>query len=94
MVRISNPEDYEIKDIMIAQDGKHKYVAELIHKYRGTTKKVPFGSISYQHFKDKLGAYSSLDHNDPERRRRFLIRHAQNTGYKFSSAWFSKKFLW
>lgn len=94
MVRIENPEDYTVKDILIAQDGKHKYVAILENKYRGTTKKVPFGSIAYEQYHDKLGHYSNLDHNDPERRRRFLMRHASNTGYKYSSAWFSKRFLW
>ena len=94
MVRIENPEDYVLEEIVFANDNKHKYFAILKHKIRGTTKKVPFGDRNYEHYHDKLGYYSNLDHKDPERRRRYLIRHASNTGYKFSSAYFSKRYLW
>ena len=94
MVRISNPEDYEIKDIMVAQDGKHKYVAILRHKRTDTDRKVPFGDRRYSHYRDSLGFYSNLDHMDKERQEAFLNRHARNIGHKFSSGWFSKTFLW
>ena len=40
----------------------------------GKKRLINFGDIRYQHFKDKLGHYKNLDHNDPERRRRYLKR--------------------
>lgn len=35
---------------------------------------IHFGDTRYQHYKDKTGIWSELDHNDPERRRRYLAR--------------------
>lgn len=93
-MRIENPQDYILQDILISQDGKHKYVAVLSHKHRGTTKRVPFGDIHYEQYKDNLGYYSNLDHHDKKRQENFLRRHAKNIDYKYSSAWFSKVFLW
>ena len=94
MVRIENPDEYVIKDIIIAQDGKHKYVGILEHKTRGTTKQVPFGDRQYEQYHDKLGVYSNLDHHDKKRQENFLRRHAKNIDHKYSSGWFSKVCLW
>lgn len=93
MVRITDPDDYKIDSIRVAVD-KHKYVAVLKHKRTGQTRQVPFGDKNYQHYRDKLGHYSQLNHLDEERRRRFWLRHAQNAQYKYSSAWWSAKCLW
>ena len=93
MVRVDNPQDYTLQDIVVATDGKHKYVAILKHK-TGRTKQVPFGDVSYSQYRDSLGVYSNLDHLDKKRQSSFFARHAKNIGYKFSSAWFSKIFLW
>lgn len=35
---------------------------------------LSFGDSRYQHYKDKLGHYSNLDHNDEERLRKFRER--------------------
>jgi len=43
-------------------------------KKDGKVKKIGFGHKDYQHFKDKIGSYSSLDHNDEERRKKYLKR--------------------
>jgi hypothetical protein len=42
----------------------------------GKKKKINFGDVRYQHFKDRtpLKLYSKLDHNDKERRKRYLKR--------------------
>lgn len=93
MVRITNPEDFYVDSIVVASD-KHKYVAVLAHKTTGQLRQVPFGDTNYQHYKDKLGHYSHLDHLDKERRRRFWLRHGRNAQHKFSSAWWSAKMLW
>ncbi len=37
-------------------------------------KKIHFGNTDYEHFKDKIGLYSHLDHNDPIRRKNYLAR--------------------
>lgn len=94
MVRISNPQDYEIKDIIVAQDGKHKYVAILQHKRSLKERRVPFGAMGYEHYRDNLGFYSNLDHMDKRRQENYLRRHAGNIQHKFSSGWFSRIFLW
>lgn len=39
-------------------------------------KKVHFGFPKMQHFKDKTGIWSKLDHNDPKRRKNYLTRTA------------------
>jgi hypothetical protein len=37
-------------------------------------KEIHFGDNKMEHFKDKTGIWKSKDHNDPERRKRFLSR--------------------
>ena len=52
-----------------------------------------FGDKRYQHYFDKLGYYSYLNHYDEKRRANYYKRH--NKDYeKYSADWFSKKFLW
>lgn len=94
MVRVSNPDEYTLKRMEVATDGKHKYVAVLEHKESNKERRVPFGALGYEQFKDKLGVYSDFDHGDTRRRNSFLKRHAKNIDHKYSSAWFSKVFLW
>ncbi len=72
-----------------------KYNAILQNKITGHIKKVPFGSVYYQQYKDSTGLklYSHLDHNDKKRRELYYKRH--NKDYpKFSPDYFSKKYLW
>ena len=58
-------------------------------------RKVHVGALGYQQFHDRtpLRLYSALDHNDPERRRRYYLRHPKNYP-KYSPDWFSKHYLW
>ena len=37
-------------------------------------RKIHFGDVRYQQFKDATGIYKNLDHNDQERRKRYLKR--------------------
>ena len=63
---------------------------------------VHFGDRRYQQFHDKLGAYSHLDHNDPERRQRYLKRAKgiRNKDGKLtwkdkeSANYYAVKYLW
>jgi len=52
-----------------------------------------FGDKNYQQFKDKIGLYSHLDHNDENRRRLYYVRHGLKAE-KESAKWFSHRFLW
>lgn len=78
----------------------HKYTA-IINK-NGKTLYVNFGDKRYQHYHDKIGLYSHLDHNDKERRKRYIKRHSaiinkngmHAIDIKYSPAWFSLHYLW
>ena len=40
-------------------------------------RKIHFGAIGYEHYKDQTGIYKHLDHNDKDRRRRYRERHSK-----------------
>ena len=56
-------------------------------------KLIHFGDKRYGQFKDKLGHYSKLDHNDKERKKKYYARHGKATS-KDTSKWWSNKMLW
>lgn len=51
-------------------------------KYRATvfdgqrTRSIDFGDLRYQHFRDRIGLFSRLDHRDSARRRLYFLRHS------------------
>ena len=47
----------------------------------------------YQQYRDKLGHYRELDHNDPERRKRYYARHGPSDDKDTAKYW-SHKILW
>ena len=47
-----------------------KYTALIYQKYHKS-----FGNVNYQHYYDKIGKYSNLDHLDPKRLKLYDIRH-------------------
>ncbi len=61
-----------------------------------------YGAIGYQHYFDKIGEYSELDHLDKERRKKYRERHSKilnkngipSYQVKYSPAWFSWHLLW
>ena len=67
-------------------------------------KKVNFGNVNYQHYKDKtpLKLYSNLNHYDKLRRRNYKRRHEgiitkdnkKAIDIIYSPAWFSYNYLW
>lgn len=73
-------------------------------KYRAIVgeKKIDFGDKRYQHYKDKIGMYSSLDHLDKKRRKNYRKRHGViklkdgriAKDVKYTPAWFSWNYLW
>ena len=56
-------------------------------------KLIHFGSSLHQHYKDKIGEYSHLDHNDKKRRALYYKRHKKATS-KDTAKYFSHKYLW
>ena len=94
-MRVDNPDDYKLMGFEVSNTSGKKYDAILRHK-TGKLKRVPFGDINSEHFKDSTpnGIYDYLNHNNPERRRLFHLRHAKNAMYKYSSAYFSLHYLW
>lgn len=48
-----------------------KYMVKVNNKW------IHFGALDYSHYRDTtpLKLYSHLDHNDPERRKRYRARH-------------------
>jgi len=66
-------------------------------KYMVLTKSgvIHFGDKRYEQFKDKIGVYKDLDHNDPKRRELYYKRHGdRNTKDKESAKYWSHKILW
>ena len=74
--------------VYVLKDGKRR----LIH----------FGNTDYQHYHDKLGEYSNLNHNDKERRKRYLSRAKGIKNKRGELTWkdknsanyYSVKYLW
>lgn len=64
-------------------------------------KLVHFGALGYQQYHDKIGLYSSYDHNDVTRRNLYRARHKKiysngKPSYltRYTPAWFSWNYLW
>ena len=66
-------------------------------KYMVLTKKgiIHFGDKRYQQFKDKIGLYSHLDHNDKKRKELYYKRHGEkNLKDKTRPKYWSHLILW
>ena len=74
----------------------YKYTAIIGNRH------VNFGDKRYQHYHDKIGLYSNLDHNDKQRRANYRKRHSairkkdgkRAVDVKYSPAWFAYRYLW
>lgn len=71
---------------------KHKKYSVYVMK-NGNKRLIHFGDNRYQHFKDKIGSWSHLNHNDPERRKKYLARHGRTKDKNTASYW-ATKVLW
>ena len=93
---IQNPNEYTHIGFAKSSTKNKKYDAILKHKITGQLRKVPFGQLGYEQYKDTTGLnlYSNLDHLDKERRKRYKSRHEGEQKNKFSSGYWSWKYLW
>jgi hypothetical protein len=59
---------------------------------------VSFGAKNMSHYKDAIGYYSNLDHNDKKRRDNFRSRfkalYEKNKNNKNSAIYYSWNYLW
>jgi len=72
---------------------KNKKYSVYVKGANGKTKIIHFGDKRYGQFKDKLGHYKSLDHNDPQRKKNYYSRHGKATDKNTAKYW-SHKILW
>lgn len=72
---------------------KNKKYSVYVKSSSGGKKLIHFGDKRYQHFKDKIGEYSKLNHNDPKRRKAYHARHGK-TNDKNSAKWWANNKLW
>jgi hypothetical protein len=57
-------------------------------------KKYSFGDIRYEQFRDKIGYYSNLNHNNKLRRVQYVNRHKNDRLNEYSPGYFSMYYLW
>lgn len=57
-------------------------------------KKYSFGDKRYEHYYDKIGFYSHLNHLDSTRRANYRKRHKNDKLNEYSSGYFSMNYLW
>ena len=85
------------KYIMVTIDGitfkKSKTKNKKYDAFKDGKKLASFGDKRYLHYKDKIGMYSSLNHLDKDRRRRYYARHGRQAT-RYSAKYFSHKYLW
>lgn len=95
-MKLDNPQEYHFLGFEQSTRKNKKYDAILLNRQTGSTKRISFGDSRYEQFKDGTGLnlYSHLDHNDQERRKRYLSRHEKDRHNKYSSGWFAAEYLW
>lgn len=70
-----------------------KYSVFVKSNNKAGIKLIHFGDTRYEQYKDKLGHYKSLDHNDKKRRDNYYSRHGQASSKDTAKYW-SHKILW
>ena len=72
---------------------KNKKYSVYVKSESGGKKLIHFGDKRYEHFKDKLGHYSSKDHGSSERKKAYYARHGK-TSDKNTAKYWANKILW
>ena len=61
--------------------------------YKNDKYLISFGSSSNQHYFDKIGYYSNLNHLDKRKKENYYKRFGKVATFE-SAKWFSHKYLW
>ena len=87
-------EEVLVKIIKPTTKGK-KYTAIIKNRKTKKLRKISFGAIDYEQFKDSttLKLYSSKNTNSTKRRKAYKARHTYAKP-KYSAGWFANKYLW
>lgn len=93
---VEEPNKYKLIKFMRSRTRGKKYDAILLNKRTRKVKRIPFGALGYEQYKDStgVGLYSNINHLNTKRRRNYRIRHAGENKRKYSSGYFSWKYLW
>ena len=83
----------ELYKPFVSKAKNKKYSVYVKSDSKSGMKLIHFGDSRYGQFKDKLGHYKKLDHNDPKRKKAYYDRHGKATS-KDSAKYFSHKYLW
>ena len=101
-------EEVLVKIIKPTRKGK-KYTAIVRNKKTKKERKISFGQLGYEQFRDStpLKLYSSKDHGDPKRKKNYFTRHSgvptkakaikkeiEKSGGKYNAKILSHRFLW
>ena len=101
-------EEVIVKIIKSTRKGK-KYTAIVRDKKTKKERKISFGAIGYEQFRDStpLGLYTSKNHGDPKRKKNYFTRHSgvptkakaikkeiEKSGGKYNAKILSHRFLW
>jgi hypothetical protein len=70
---------------------KKKYSVYVLKN--GKKRLIHFGQLPYGQYKDKLGHYKNLDHNDKKRRDNYRKRMGK-TNDKNTAKYYANKYLW
>ena len=73
---------------------KNKKYTAVLQNENNKQKLVHFGQLPYQHYYDKIGLYSDLNHLDENRRRRYQQRFSKLPLKKYTPHYFSYNYLW
>jgi hypothetical protein len=83
----------ELYKPFVSKAKNKKYSVYVKSDNKSGKKLLHFGDSRYEQFKDKLGHYKRLDHNDPERKKAYYARHGKATS-KDTARYWSHKILW
>ena len=93
----------KIIDIKPSKKPLKKYDAFVENNETKRVRVISFGQkypdgTPYEQFKDKIGFYKKYDHNDEERRQRYLKRHSKYPKFdeegRYTASYFADYFLW
>ncbi len=82
-----------INGFLFTAPSKRKDKKYDVYNNKTKTYITSFGSRYYQHYRDKIGYYSKLNHLDDNRKRLYYLRHGR-TNNKTSAKYFSNHYLW
>tara|TARA_R110001592_G_scaffold27919_1_gene103379 strand:+ start:12655 stop:12918 length:264 start_codon:yes stop_codon:yes gene_type:complete len=86
-------ENKQLYKPFVSKAKNKKYSVYVKSDNKSGKKLIHFGDSRFSQFKDKLGHYSHLDHNDKKRKDNYFKRHGKATS-KDTAKWWSHKILW